>query len=61
MRRIWLFIVVFLIMQCVAFTWKIMPMSQEDLARCGENRWAITLVTSALCGIAGVLIAKEDE
>ena len=61
MRKCRLFIVMFLIMQCVAFTWKVMPMSQEDLALFGENRWAITLATSALCGIAGVLIAKEND
>lgn len=61
MRKFWLFIVMFLLMHCIAFTWKVMPMSQEDLTLFGENRWAITLVTSVLCGIAGVLIAKEDD
>lgn len=61
MRKIWLFVVVFLLMHCVAFTWKVMPMSQEDLALFGENRWAITVVTSALTAIAGILIAREEN
>ena len=61
MRKFCLFIIMFLLMQVVAFTWKVMPMSQEDLTMFYDNRWAITLVTSALCGIAAVLIAKEDD
>lgn len=61
MRKFCLFIIMFLLMQVVAFTWKVMPMSQEDLTMFYDNRWALTLVTSALCGIAGVLIAKEDD
>lgn len=59
MRKLWLFVVIFLLMHVVALTWKSMPMSQEDLTMFYDNRWAITLATSALCGIAGVLIAKE--
>ena len=61
MRKIWLFIVMFLLMQVVAFTWKVMPMSQDDLTMFYDNRWVITLATSALCWIAGVLIAMEEE
>lgn len=61
MRKFWLFIVMFLLMHFVAFAWKVMPMSQEDLTMFHSNRWAITLVTSVLCGIAGVLFAKEDD
>lgn len=61
MRKIWLFIVMFLLMHFVAFAWKVMPMSQEDLTMFHDNRWAITLVINALCCIAGVLIAKEDD
>ena len=61
MRKIWLFIIMFLLMHAVAFTWKVMPMSQEDLTMFSDKIGEITLVTSALCGIAGVLIAKEDE
>lgn len=61
MRKFCLFIIMFLLMQVVAFTWKVMPMSQEDLTMFYDNRWALTLVTSALCGIAGGLIAKEDD
>jgi hypothetical protein len=51
----------FLLMHCVAFTWKVMPMSQEDLSLFGENRWAITVVTSDLAAISGILIAMEDH
>lgn len=61
MRKAWLFIVMFLLMHFVAFAWKVMPMSQEDLTMFYDNRWAITLVISALCGIAGALSAKEDN
>ena len=61
MRKFCLFIIMFLLMQVVAFTWKVMPMSQEDLTMFYDNRWALTLVTSALCGIAGGWIAKEDD
>ena len=61
MRKIWLFIIMFLLMHLVAITWKVTPMPQEDLTMFCDNRWAITLVTSALCGVAGVLIAKEDD
>lgn len=62
MRKVWLLIVMFLLMHCVAFTWKVMPMAQEDLTLFGEDRWwAITLITSVLCGIAAVLIEKEDD
>jgi hypothetical protein len=60
-RKIWLFVVMFLLMHCVAFTWKVMPMSQEELTMFYDNRWAITMVVSALCWIAGALIAKGDD
>lgn len=61
MKKLWLFIVMFLLMHFVAFYWKVMPMSQEELTMFHDNRWVITLVISALCGIAGVLSAKEDD
>lgn len=61
MRKLWLFVVTFLLMHAVAIAWKVTPMSQGRLTMLHNNRWAITLVISVLCGIAGVLIAKEDE
>lgn len=61
MRKPWLFIVLFLLMHCVAFAWKTMPMSEAALTTCYHNRWAVTTITCALSCIAGVLIAKEDD
>lgn len=61
MRRIALFAVCLLLMHCVAFTWKVMPMSQEEITMFSENRWAISLVAGLLGMIAGALFAKEDD
>ena len=61
MRKIWLLFIIFLLMHLVAIAWKVTPMSQEDLTMFYDNRWAIRLAISALSGIAGFLIAKEDE
>ncbi len=61
MRKIALFTVCLLLMHCVAFIWKVTPMSQEDMMMFHENRWAISLVAGLLGMIAGVLFAKEDD
>ncbi len=60
MRKVWLFIIAFILMNLVAILWKVTPMSQEDLTRFYDNRWVIRLAISVLCGIAGFLIAKGD-
>ena len=61
MRKLWLFIVLFLLMHCVALIWKIMPMSEADLTTFYNNRWAVATITCALSCIAVVLIAREDS
>lgn len=61
MRKLWLFVVTFLLMHAVTLAWKVAPMSQGCLTMLHNNRWAISLVICVLCGIAAVLIAKEDE
>jgi hypothetical protein len=61
MRKLWLFVITLLLMHAVALAWKVTPMPQKCLTMFYNNRWAITLVISALCGIAGTLIAMEDD
>lgn len=61
MKKLFLFIITFLLMHAVALAWKVTPMSQKYLTMFYNNRWVITLVISALCGVAGVLIAMEDD
>lgn len=61
MRKVWSFIVMLLLMHLVAILWKVTPMSQEDLTRFYNNRWAIKLAICVLCGIAGFLGAKGDD
>lgn len=61
MRKIALFVVCFLLMHCVAFLWKVTPMSQADMMMFYENKWAISLVAGLLGMIAGFLFAKEDD
>ena len=61
MRKLWLFIIIFLLMHLVALTWMVTPISQEGLTMLYDDRWVIKLVTCVLCGIAGVLIAREDD
>lgn len=61
MKKLFLFIITVLLMHAVALAWKVTPMSQKCLTMFYDNRWAITLVMSALCGVAGVLIAREDD
>ena len=48
-------------MHCVAFLWKVTPMSQADMMMFYENKWAISLVAGLLGMIAGFLFAKEDD
>ena len=61
MRKFWLLIIMFILMHVVSFTWKVTPISQEDLTILYDNRWALTLAISALCGIAAFLIAREND
>jgi hypothetical protein len=61
MRKVWLLIIVFILMNLVAILWKVTPMPQEDLIRFYDNRWAIRLAISVLCGIGGFLTAKGDD
>ena len=61
MRKVWVFIIIFVLMNLVAFLWKVIPIPQEDSARLYDNRWAIRLAISVLCGIASVIIAKGDD
>lgn len=61
MRKVWLFIIIYILMHLVAILWKVTPMSQEDLTRFYGNRWAIKLAICVLCGIGGFLSSKEDK
>lgn len=61
MRKTWLFVVMLLLMHLVAILWKVTPMSQDDLAKFYNNRWAIRLAIGVLCGIGGFLTAKGDD
>lgn len=61
MRKVWVFIIIFVLMNLVGLLWKATPIPQEDLTRLYNNRWAIKLAISVLCGIAGVIIAKGDD
>lgn len=60
-RKAWLFVVTFMLMHAVTLAWKVIPMSQKCLTMFYNNRWVISLVICALCGVAGALIAMEDE
>jgi len=61
MKKVWLFIIALILMNLVAILWKVTPMSQEDLTRLYNNRWAIRLAICVLCGIGGFLTAKGDK
>lgn len=61
MRKTLLFVVMLLLMHCVAFIWKVTPIPQEDLTLFYENRWVITVITAVLSAITGVLMAMEKH
>lgn len=55
------FICEYLLMNVVAMTWKVFPMTQEDMTLFWDNNWALTCIASVLALIIGVCVALEER